>query len=60
MPESVPLVVAGAERASFTVHVALPAEAVAAHRGQAQSIQLQVRRDDGASVISKASFFVPR
>ena len=60
VPESVPLVVAGAERASFTVHVALPAEAVAAHRGQAQSIQLQVRRDDGASVISKASFFVPR
>ena len=60
VPESQPLVVPGTERASFTVHVALPADAVATQRGQAHAIQLQVQRDDGVRLATKASFFVPR
>ena len=54
------LQIGGTERASMTLYLRAPAQAVQAHQGQARPVQIEVRRDDGATVQTKASFYVPR
>jgi cytochrome c oxidase accessory protein FixG len=49
-----------AERGSVTLSLSLPPEAAQAHRGRAQAIRIEVKRDDGVVVPAKASFYVPR
>jgi cytochrome c oxidase accessory protein FixG len=46
------------ERGSTTLQLRLPPTQALA--GRAQAIEIEVRRDDGATVGTKASFFVPR
>ena len=55
-----PLQVGGTERASVTLYLSVPAEAVQDRLGQAQPVVLEVTRDDGVAVRAPASFYVPR
>jgi cytochrome c oxidase accessory protein FixG len=52
--------VAAGERHSLTLTLVLDAEPAAATRGHAQPVRIEVQRDDGRTVATQASFYVPR
>ncbi len=55
-----PLAIDGTERGSITLNLVLPPESAAPLRGQPHAVRIDVQRDDGVTVSTKASFYVPR